>query len=158
MKTDGGHEIDEKDLEELREDQEDTESITEDMETHTGTCRFCGQMGQVSTIPGWSKEQIDEAVTCKCQCERAVDYAKQIEQIQKAKNRITELFGAGAREKQIDTTITQNLISFVDIIADKKMQSVTVDIGHGLKAKVSRMAKGSIKVERTETVKASFEE
>lgn len=68
------------------------------------------------------------------------------------------MFGAGAREKQIDTTITQNLISFVDIIADKKMQSVTVDIGHGLKAKVSRMAKGSIKVERTETVKASFEE
>ncbi len=40
----------------------------------------------------------------------------------------------------------------------KAMKGITIDVGQGIKARVSRMAKGSIKVERTEMVKASFEE
>lgn len=97
-------------------------------------------------------------ITCHCGCEKAKEYAKQKEQIQKAKARIAETFGQAAGEKALDESIVENLVSFVDIIAQKKMQSVTVDMGRGFKARVSRMAKGSIKVERTETVKASFEE
>lgn len=112
----------------------------------------------MNALPGWSEEQVNESVTCRCQCDKAKEYAKQKEQIQKAKARIAEVFGPAAGEKALDEAIVANLVSFVDIIAEKKMQAVTVDMGRGLKARVSRMAKGSIKVERTETVKASFEE
>lgn len=68
------------------------------------------------------------------------------------------MFGPAAGGQALDKDIVASLYSFVDMIAEKKMQAVTLDIGRGLKARVSRMAKGSIKVERTETVKASFEE
>lgn len=155
-KTDGGHNIPEEDLREMQE--EEKRELPEGLETYTGTCRFCGQMGTVNALPGWSEEQVNESVTCRCQCDKAKEYAKQKEQIQKAKARIAEAFGPAAGEKALDEAIVANLVSFVDIIAEKKMQAVTVDMGRGLKARVSRMAKGSIKVERTETVKASFEE
>lgn len=158
MKTDGGHEIDEKDLEEMgvavNEEPGDNESIVE----YTGTCRFCGQMGTVDARAGLTEAEINDLVTCHCGCDKANEYAKQKEQVQKAKARILETFGSEAGQKALDYRIVENLLSFVDIIAEKKMQSVTVDMGRGLKARVSRMAKGSIKVERTETVKASFEE
>lgn len=155
-KTDGGHNIPEEDLREMQE--EEKRELPEGLETYTGTCRFCGQMGTVNALPGWSEKQVNESVTCRCQCDKAKEYAKQKEQIQKAKARIAEVFGTAAGEKALDEAIVANMTSFVDMIAEKKMQAVTVDMGRGLKAKVSRMAKGSIKVERTETVKASFEE
>lgn len=126
------------------------------LEEYTGTCKFCGQMGTANGKAGLSEAEVNELITCHCGCEKAKEYAKQKEQIQKA--RIAETFGPAAGEKALDESIVENLVSFVDIIAQKKMQSVTVDMGRGLKARVSRVAKGSIKVERTETAKTSFEE
>lgn len=159
MKTDGGHEIDEKDLEEMgMAAGEEPKTSNTSLEEYTGTCKFCGQMGTANGKAGLSESEVNELITCHCGCEKAKEYAKQKEQIQKAKARIAETFGPAAGEKALDESIVENLVSFVDIIAQKKMQSVTVDMGRGLKARVSRMAKGSIKVERTETVKASFEE
>lgn len=46
----------------------------------------------------------------------------------------------------------------VDAIEDKHMKGITVDVGHGVKAKVSKMAKESIKVERSENKKTTYEE
>lgn len=155
-KTDGGYDIPENDLREMQEDE--ARELPEGLETYTGTCRFCGQMGTVNALPGWDVSQVNESVTCRCQCEKAKEYTKQKEQVQKAKARITEVFGPAAGGQALDKDIVASLYSFVDMIAEKKMQAVTLDIGRGLKARVSRMAKGSIKVERTETVKASFEE
>lgn len=37
-------------------------------------------------------------------------------------------------------------------------ERITVDVGHGVKAKVSKMAKESIKVERSENKKTTYEE
>lgn len=50
------------------------------------------------------------------------------------------------------------LIATVDAIEDKHMKGITVDVGHGVKAKVSKMAKESIKVERSENKKTTYEE
>ena len=161
MKTDGGYEIDEKDLEEMgmvAGEEPETDGKTASLEEYTGTCKFCGQMGTANGKAGLSETEINELITYHCGCEKAKEYAKQKEQIQKAKARISETFGPAAGEKALDENIVENLVSFVDIIAEKKTQSVTVDMGRGLKARVSRTAKDSIKVERTETVKASFEE
>ncbi len=152
--TDGGYSIPEEDAREILRDEE----LLEEMETYTGTCRFCGQMGTAKGEPGWEREQVNEAVTCCCQCSDAREYARQKEQIEKAKRRVREVFGTGAGEKALDIEIVESLYLFVDMLAARKLQAVTMDLGGGLKAAVARTAKGNIKVERTEIVKAKFEE
>lgn len=155
-KTDGGYDIPEEDLREMQEEEE--RELPEGLETYTGTCGFCGQTGIITALPGWSEDEVDKSVTKKCQCEAAKKYADRREQTRKAKERIEEVFGPAAGKKAIDTAIVGQLVSFVDIIAERKMQAVIVDVGRGLKAKVSCTAKGAIKVERTEVAKESFEE
>ena len=156
-KTDGGHEIDPKDLEEMeREDQEPRE-MPEGLETQTGACRFCGQSGVIHTMFGWSQEQIDEQVTLNCQCEAAQNYKKAKERREKAKKRIYELFGAGA-ENPASEEVVAIMDAVVDAIENKGMKSITVDLGHGVRGKVAKMAKESIKVERSERKTQTFEE
>lgn len=153
-KTDGGHEIPEEDL---REMQEEGQEMPDGVESQTGYCRFCGQAGMVHTLSGWSQEQVDEAVTCKCECDEAKKYAESKERVQKAKNRITELFGSQA-ERPIDQGVVTIMLDVVDAIEARNMKGITIDVGQGVRAKVSKMAKESIKVERTETSKKTYEE
>lgn len=94
---------------------------------------------------------------CECECEQAQAYAKAKERKDKAKKRINELFGSGA-EKPVAEDVVNLLIATVDAIEDKHMKGITVDVGHGIKAKVSKMAKESIKVERSENKKTTYEE
>ena len=70
---------------------------------------------------------------------------------------LNELFGGGA-EKPVAEDVVNLLIATVDAIEDKHMKGITVDVGHGVKAKVSKMAKESIKVERSENKKTTYEE
>lgn len=149
--------IEEKDMEELK-DQEEKRELPEGLEIQTGACRYCGQLGQVNTLFGWSQEDIDEAVTCNCQCETAVKYKEAKERKDKAKKRITEIFGEGAEEKAIAQDTVNILLNVVDAIEEKHMKGITIDVGHGICAKVSKMAKESIKVERTENTKSTYEE
>ena len=101
-RTDGGHEIPEEDLREM--EQEEGREMPDGVESQTGYCRFCGQAGMVHTLTGWSQEDVDEAVTCKCECDAAKKYAESKERVQKAKSRITELFGSTA-ERPIDQDV-----------------------------------------------------
>lgn len=75
---------------------------------------------------------------------------------QKQKRERTRL-GGGA-EKPVAEDVVNLLIATVDAIEDKHMKGITVDVGHGVKAKVSKMAKESIKVERSENKKTTYEE
>lgn len=59
---------------------------------------------------------------------------------------------------QVPEDVVNLLIATVDAIEDKHMKGITVDVGHGVKAKVSKMAKESIKVERSENKKTTYEE
>lgn len=153
-KTDGGHEIPEEDL---REMQEEGQEMPDGVESQTGYCRFCGQAGMVHALSGWDQDQVDEAVTRKCECDEAKKYAESKERVLKAKNRITELFGSGA-ERPIDQNVVTVMLNVVDAIEARSMKGITIDVGQGVRAKVSKMAKESIKVERTETSKKTYEE
>ncbi len=154
-KTDGGHEIPEEDLREL--EQEEGREMPEGVESQTGYCRFCGQGGVVHTMMGWDQDAVNEAVTCQCQCEEAKKYAESKERVQKAKNRIRELFSSEA-EKPIDQNVVSIMFLAVDAIEAKAMKGITVDVGQGVKARVSKVAKESIKVERSEVQKKTYEE
>lgn len=155
-KTDAGYEIPEEDLREMEEEEEGQE-MPEGAEEQTGFCRFCGQGGVVHTITGRGQDSINEAVTCQCQCEEAKKYAESKERVQKAKNRIEELFGSTA-EKPIGQGVVNIMFQAVDAIEAKAMKGITVDVGQGVKARVSKMAKESIKVERSEVQKKTYEE
>lgn len=123
----------------------------------TGECAFCGQMGTVQVPEEWEQRQINEAVTAACKREQAQEWAKAKERKEKAKQRVNELFGSGA-EKPVANDVVNLLLNTVDAIEEKHMKGITVDIGHGIKAKVSKMAKESIKVERSENKKTTYEE
>ena len=99
---------------------------------------------------------MDEAVTCKCECDAAKKYTESKERVQKAKSRITELFGSTA-ERPINQDVVTVMLNVVDAIEAKHMKGITIDVGQGVKAKVSKMAKESIKVERSETSKKIYE-
>lgn len=77
MKTDGGHEIDEKDLEEMgMAAGEEPKTSNTSLEEYTGTCKFCGQMGTANGQAGLSEAEVNELITCHCGCEKAKEYAK----------------------------------------------------------------------------------
>lgn len=154
-KTDGGHAIPEEDLREM--EQEEGREMPEGVESQTGYCRFCGQGGVVHTMMGWGQDEVNEAVTCRCQCEEAKKYAESKERVQKAKSRIEELFSSTA-EKPIDQSVVNIMFRAVDAIEEKAMKGITVDVGQGIKARVSKMAKESIKVERSEKKTQTYEE
>lgn len=82
---------------------------------------------------------------------------KQKRERTRQKKRVNELFGGGA-EKPVAEDVVNLLIATVDAIEDKHMKGITVDVGHGVKAKVSKMAKESIKIERLENKKTTYEE
>lgn len=123
----------------------------------TGHCKFCGQSGFTQAMEDWDEERVNEQVTLQCQCENAQAYQKAIERKQKAKKRVNELFGEGS-ERPVKQSVTDLLLLTVDAIEDKAMKGITVDVGQGVKAKVSKMAKESIKVERSENKKTTYEE
>ncbi len=161
-RTDGGHEIPEEDLREM--EQEESREVSDGVESQTGYCRYCGQAGMVQALAGmvqalagWSQADIDEAVTCKCEGEAAKKYAESKECVRKAKNRIKELFGEAA-ERPIDQDVVAIMFLVVDAIEEKQMKGITIDVGQGVKARVAKMAKESIKVERSETSKKTYEE
>lgn len=83
--------------------------------------------------------------------------AESKERVQKVKNRITELFGSSA-EKPVDEAVVNIMLATVDAIEAKAMKGISIDVGQGVKAKVSKMAKESIMVERSETSKKIYEE
>ena len=86
-------------------EQEEGREMPEGVESQTGYCRFCGQGGVVHTMMGWGQDEVNEAVTCRCQCKEAKKYAESKERVQKAKSRIEELFSSTA-EKPIDQSVT----------------------------------------------------
>ena len=61
-------------------------------------------------------------------------------------------------ERPIDQDVVTVMLNVVDAIEAKHMKGITIDVGQGVKAKVSKMAKESIKVERSETSKKIYEE
>lgn len=138
-------------------DPEEKREIPQGLVEQTGYCRFCGQAGIVRTMQGWSEERINEDATLNCQCEAAQSYSKAVARKQKAKRRVNELFGEKA-EKPLKNSVVELLLLSVDAIEDKAMKGITIDAGHGVRAKVSKMAKESIKVEQSENKKTTYEE
>ena len=122
--------------------------------THPDYCKRCIYSRNNGTCASEKYNENQYKVNCVW---HYCKYRKAKERKDKAKKRVNELFGSGA-EKPVAEDVVNLLIATVDAIEDKHMKGITVDVGHGVKAKVSKMAKESIKVERSENKKTTYEE
>ena len=141
----------------IDEIEEEKRERPEGLVEETGACMFCGQIRKLQTLFGWPEDKVNEAVTEMCNCDQAIQYTAKKQQKGKAKERITELFGEESEKPTFEEDVEIMNIA-VDTILDRKLNSITMEIGKGLKAKISKTAKGYVKVERIETSKRTFEE
>ena len=119
----------------------------------TGGCRFCGQMTTVKAPKGWEEEKIDELATECCKCQEAEDYAYKKRRKERAIEAIIHQFGPYQETGIIREGTMELLAEIADQVVEDKIQSGTIEIGEGLKAKISMTAKGAVKVERSKTEK-----
>lgn len=122
------------------------------LNVQAGSCRFCGQMAQIETLFPWPQEKLDEAATEMCKCGEAQNYTSRKKRVEKAKRTIERQFG-----KYLPGTAVELLKTAVDLVEEDQIDSLTLDAGNGLKAKIFITRKGSIKVEKTETRKEAQE-
>lgn len=105
----------------------------------------------------WGQQFVNEAATELCNCYEATNYTRKKGQKERAIKAIEKQFGEEAADNQTDEEIKDLLIEIVDLIVEDKINTATIDIGSGLKAKIGITAKGAVKVERTMTEKTTQE-
>ena len=110
-----------------------------------GVCDFCGQV----ILDGGN-----------CDCPEAERQIKIENQIERAAISIQEIFGDKCKENDYEPVQQDNIDIMYDAatqIANHKMHAVSFVLSSGTRAKLTRGAKGVIKVERSETKKMALE-
>lgn len=125
--------------------------------TATGSCKFCGQVATRKALEEWSQEEIDELATETCECADARIYAHKKEQKERANARVDLLFGKGNESVTVPDAAADLLHKAVYPVCEGFVQSVTVDIGNGVKGKINITSKGNVKVARTKTDTSIYE-
>lgn len=110
--------------------------------THTGECRYCGQIHVVEGPEELSRKEIDELATWQCVCKGAINYKERETCKAAAVENIRGLFNKNYGELQ------ELLIAAVPMIADGVIKKVTVDTGGRVKATLTGKGAG-IKVEKS---------
>ena len=121
-----------------------------------GCCRFCGQIVVVEAPEECTVEKLDELATGECQCDEAKRYQIKKKRKEKANKAIEEQFGENSKHPLMED-IKQYLKTAADMIVEYRINSVTVDIGRGIKAKIGTSAKANVKVEKIVTEKTTEE-
>lgn len=125
--------------------------------TSTGVCKFCGQIATRKALEEWSQEDIDELATETCECMDARIYAHKKGQKERADQRIELLFGIDNKSVTVPDAAVELLHKAVYPICEGFISSITVDIGNGVKGKISITPKGIVKVARTKTDTSVYE-
>lgn len=126
-----------------------------------GCCYYCGKTAILDYPKEAKKETKDEIATKECDCTQAkFERDKELE-IERAKERILQLFGNDARqmgfEPMLEAEIHKLMNTVVELIANKLIRGVTIEINGGTKAKLSVSAKGKINIERAQAIKYKLE-
>ena len=122
-----------------------------------GTCRFCKQQRTVEILQEWNKHEIDEAATELCDCNEATTYTYRKKRAEQANTKIKELFGEDNGEVTVSAKVVNILYEAVIPICEELAAAVSIDVGNGVKAKISMTQKGTIKVTRTKTNSNTYE-
>ena len=126
-----------------------------------GVCRYCGQTIMINCRTSTTPEELEAMAVRRCKCTQAGIATERERQVERASERIRQLFGDEA--EYIDVLpIRQDVISelynVVRIISEHGMLSAVIKVDATITAKIKANAKGIIVVERVETQKYSLEE
>lgn len=122
-----------------------------------GECRFCGQIRGLEVPEEWDEDMCNEVATELCDCVEAEIYTRGIKRKEKAAEAIENQFGVAAGRDQVEDSVKKLLLRIADMAIEEIINSATIDIGGGVKAKIAVTAKGPVKVERTKTEKKAQE-
>lgn len=113
--------------------------------------------GNTQSVRGMGQEEIDELATETCECADARLYAHKKGQKERADARITLLFGKENKSVTVPDAAVDLLHKAVYPVCEGFIQSITVDIGDGVKGKIHTTSKGIIRVVRTKTDTSTYE-
>lgn len=126
------------------------------LKTANGGCVFCGQMRAMEVPEDWEQDLINELATEKCKCLEATIWANKKYKKECAHERIDELFGVKSAEP-VDECAEELIHKAADCVVEWNIEKISIDIKDGTKGKISRNAKGFIKIERSESSKNGCE-
>lgn len=115
-----------------------------------GFGRFCGQSYQLETSGVCDQESLDEWASEKCDCDGAKEVQRMKEQEVKAEINIKNLFGEWDAAPVLRAAVHPVAVGAID--------SVTVNIGNGVKATIKLTAKGKIQIKKIKTTEDTAED
>ena len=126
-----------------------------------GCCYYCGKTAILNYPKEATQEVKNEMATKECECTQAkIERDKELE-IERAKERIIQLFGSDAKEMGFEPMpeeeIHRLMNKIVELISNKIIRGVTIEINSETKAKLSVSAKGKINIERAQAIKYKLE-
>lgn len=125
-----------------------------------GACRFCGQVITLD-VPEITEEAADRAATSLCSCREATVERETLEQVQKAQENITKIFGSGAAECGFSPIEDSDALKVLREIAAQvvkgKFFSAAINLG-GSKAKIGLASSGKVKITRSKTTSYQLED
>ena len=132
------------------------EMIEENMQEHTGTCRYCKQIHVIGYENGdltleliqkgmEPRKALDEQATRQCTCNEGLHYRRGIKQAEDAEKECKKLFEDLPEAQAVISTSVLGLA-----VGKLKAISLNVETANGcVKASARRTAKGGIEMKRT---------
>lgn len=114
----------------------------------TGYCKFCGQSFMAAGID--NEEEANEQATMSCKCDKAIDYKRVVEMKETACGNSDALFQDQSEE------VRQLLRDAVNLIAERKINSISVKISSRLNANLKK-GSDSIVIKRKYTEENTLE-
>lgn len=120
--------------------------------TWIGSCKFCGQIAAVR-VSGTKDQTQDEAATSICTCAQAQNFRTLTKELERVASRVDSLF-IKCEELGL-SPVEENQIAIIESLAgymvEMEIQGVNLDLGNGIKCKISRNSKGELEISRTDT-------
>ena len=117
--------------------------------TKTGVCEYCGQSQMVECEENTTEERVNELASEKCGCSEAKEARELRMSEEKARQNVEKLFG------KYDAG--EVLMAAVHPVAICAIDSVTVNVGNGVKGTVLLGNNGKVKVKKVTTITNELE-
>ncbi len=129
--------------------------------TVTGICKFCGQMATRKVLEEWGRRKLTnwqlKPASVRTRGSTRIRKGRKKGQKERADARITLLFGKENKSVTVPDAAVDLLHKAVYPVCEGFIQSITVDIGDGVKGKINITSKGIVKVARTKTDTSTYE-
>lgn len=126
-----------------------------------GCCYYCGNTAILDYPKDATQEVKDQIATKECECTQAKMEREMEQEIQRAKERIIQLFGDESIEMGFEPIPEKRVHSIlntvVELISNKIIRGATIEIDSETKAKLTVSSKGKINIERTQAIKYKLE-